>query len=251
MIRNNFLLSAAMAITLVCTPALNSRAEDAPGVPPEPKDAAEVFERYAKAVGGKEVINALKSRVTKGTVEIAAFNLSGKVETLAKAPNLFASSAVLDMGTFDRVFNGKDAWSNNPFNGLTEESGIELANIKEEAELHLPARMNEFFPGAKLKGKRKRDNADVYVVEVPRSGETSEAYFDLKTGLLAGWKKPIQTQNGPGTGEQTFQDYRPIDGVKLPFQITMVTPEVTVVTKITEVKHNVEVPAAKFLKPAK
>ena len=52
-------------------------------------------------------------------------------------------------------------------------------------------------------------------------------------------------------GDQTLQDYRAVDGVKIPFLITMVTPDVTAVIKLSEVKQNVEIPAARFLKPAK
>jgi hypothetical protein len=247
--RKNLVLGVAATIGIMAWFTLESRAEDGPAVPAEPKDAAEVFERYAKAVGGKEAINAIKSRVSKGQVEISQYNISGKTETLQKAPNLFAASTTLDMGSFDRVFNGATAWSKNPMSGLKVETGIELANIKEEAELHLPARMKEFFPGAKLQRKQKRENADVYVVELLGSDKPNEAYFDTKTGLLVGWKRQVQTESGPGTSDQTLQDYRAVGAVKVPFLITTVLPNATVVTKVSEVKHNVDIPDTKFAKP--
>src|SRR5262245_11810526 len=112
--KKNLAIGVATAIGIVGLVASYSRAEDGSTIPAEPKDAAEVFERYAKAAGGKAAINAIKSRVTRGQVEISQFNISGKTETFQKAPNLFAASTALDMGSFDRVFNGTSAWSKNP-----------------------------------------------------------------------------------------------------------------------------------------
>ena len=243
-------LSAVAVVALAVFPAFQSRAEQGAAVPAEPKDAAEVFERYATAAGGKAAIQAINTRVTKAELEIGQFNLSGKTETFQKAPNLLATSTTLTMGSFERGCNGTNAWSKNPMSGLKEESGTELASVKEEAELHLPAKMKEFFPGATLKGKQKRQDADVYVVQLTETDKSDEAYFDAKTGLLVGRKRQMQTESGPATSEQTLQDYRAVDGVKVPFLVTTVLPNATVITKVTEVKHNVDIPAAKFRKPA-
>jgi hypothetical protein len=41
-----------------------------------------------------------------------------------------------------------------------------------------------------------------------------------------------------------------VDGVKIPHTLKRVTPAMTMVTKITEVKNNVEIDDAKFNKPS-
>ncbi len=55
-------------------------------------------------------------------------------------------------------------------------------------------------------------------------------------------------------GKQSIQsfldDYRDVDGVKIPFKLRQVTSAFTIDIKIEEVKHNVPIDDAKFNKPA-
>src|SRR5216117_4087920 len=47
----------------------------------------EVLEKYIKAVGGKEAIMKVTSRVEKGTFEMPAMGVTAPVEIYSKAPN--------------------------------------------------------------------------------------------------------------------------------------------------------------------
>ena len=47
-----------------------------------------------------------------------------------------------------------------------------------------------------------------------------------------------------------FEDYREVDGVKLPFSRRWSRPGFTFTQKFDEIKHNVEIDDARFAKPA-
>jgi hypothetical protein len=50
--------------------------------------------------------------------------------------------------------------------------------------------------------------------------------------------------------ESYLDDYKVVDGVKIPHTLKQVNPAMTMVIKITEVKNNVEIEEAKFAKPS-
>lgn len=250
-INKHLVLAAAAAVGIfpwLTTPSLVAGEST---VPAEPRDAAEVFARYATAVGGTNAILAIKSRVSTGEGTLEQYNVTAQVEMVQKAPNrLWGAWKLENFGSFERGFDGQTGWLKSPIEGITGLHGLELEVLKEDAELHLPARMKEFFPGARLAGKRKGDGGEIHVVAVPRGDHTNELHFAATTGLLVGWKRQMVSQGGVVTEEAKLEDYRAVDGVKVPFVIRKETPQLTSVVTLTEVKHNVEVAETRFARPA-
>jgi zinc protease len=234
-------VAAATLITALC-PAAESD---------EPRSASDVFDRYLAAVGGRDAFSAVKTRVTKAEFSIPTLNVSGKIENHQKAPNKYASTLTVDAATILRIFDGKTGWTKNPFGGgLKEETGIDLANLKLDAELLMPLRMAELFPKATLKGKERLENTDTYVVEAPAGDKTARLYFDAKTWFLVGWMREVKTQTGSAMALQKFDDYKEVNRVKIPFGIAVVTPELSLAIKVLKVEQNTDIPDAKFDKPS-
>jgi len=75
-------------------------------------------------------------------------------------------------------------------------------------------------------------------------------YFDPDSGFLVRLQTEGEGPNGKVNIDSTFDDYREVDGVKLPFLIHQSLGEFSFTIKLTEVKHNVEIDDAKFDKPA-
>ena len=70
--------------------------------------------------------------------------------------------------------------------------------------------------------------------------------WDLTQGLLI--RRDITIQ---GTTLQAhFEDYKEVDGIKLPFTIRRSRPDFSFTYKFDEIKHNVPIDDAKFDKPA-
>ena len=57
------------------------------------------------------------------------------------------------------------------------------------------------------------------------------------------------TPEGKTPGKTFFEDYREVDGVKMPFKSRSITPQVEIVTILSEIKNNVPIDDAKFVRP--
>jgi zinc protease len=102
-----------------------------------------------------------------------------------------------------------------------------------------------------VKGKDKVGDKEVYVVEAtPTEGSPHKLYFDTQSGLMLRTDREADTPQGKMPFEIYMEDYREVDGVKMPFTVRQVAPAISFTIKVDEVKHNVPVDDAKFNKPA-
>lgn len=94
---------------------------------------------------------------------------------------------------------------------------------------------------------------DAYVIVSRVSDRRIERlYFDAQTGLLLRVAATTETPLARLPEETVFEDYREVDGVKIPFTLraSYVDPFIGWTRKLTEVKHNVTVDDSKFANPA-
>ena len=211
----------------------------------------EILAKYLQAIGGKQANEKVKSRMAKGTVELAPMGVKGTFENYAAAPNKSASKVSLDgIGDFLDGYDGTTAWTINPIQGSRDKQGDELAQAKLTNNFNREANLAKFYSKMELKGIEKVGADDAYVV-VATSGNLPEEtfYFDTKTGLLVRQDTIVLAPEGKTPGKTFFEDYREVDGVKIPFKTRSVLPQFEIVTTFTEVKNNVAVEDAKFAKP--
>jgi hypothetical protein len=135
--------------------------------------------------------------------------------------------------------------------GLRELSGRELSQTKREADFYVELNYKTHFTKMEVKGKEKIGSYETYVVEAtPAEGSPEKLYFDVNTNLLVRHDAERETPQGPLQIETHMDDFRVIDGVKIPHTMKQVNPMMTAIIKITEVKNNVEIEETKFSKPA-
>lgn len=170
----------------------------------------------------------------------------------AKAPNkLLVMQNIQGIGEVTQGYDGQVGWRQDPFQGTRELDDVELANLKREATFNADLKWRELYEKVELMGTEKVGEQQAYVIRLtPRVGKPITRYYDTQTFLLL---RSDSVQEGPqGTipVETYFSDYRQVDGVKVPFQVTQKTSIGDGVVKLTEVKNNVEIDDAKFAKPA-
>ena len=211
----------------------------------------QIIDKYVQAIGGKAAIEKQTSRVSKGTFEIPAVGAGGTAEIFEKAPN--KSAAVINIEGFGMVlegFDGKIAWAQDPQSGLREKAGAELGAAKIDAEFHKWSKIKQLYPKIVVKGKDKVADRDVYVVEATPAESSAETwYFDAQNGLLVRQDSEREGPQGKQSVQIFLEDYKEFDGVKLPMTIRQVTSAFTLTIKISDVKHNVPIDDAKFVKP--
>jgi zinc protease len=205
-----------------------------------------------QASGGKAAYEKLTSRVEKGTFEIPAMGVGGPIEINSKLPNKNLVTVTFEgMGVYQEGFTGTVGWSLDPSGEIREKSGAELATAKRNADFYGPIHMKERFPKMEVKSKQKVGDKEAYVVvATPTEGSPETLYFDAQTGLIIRQEMDVESPQGKMHADIYLEDYREVDGVKVPFTVKQNSDAISFVIKLTEVKHNVPIEDAKFNKPA-
>ncbi|MBZ5696370.1 MAG: hypothetical protein LAN36_13550 [Acidobacteriia bacterium] len=230
-----------------------------PSKPAPPSAAAaatptvdQILSHYVEAEGGRAAWQKLTSRESTGTIEVPSMSLSGTVEIHEKAPDRMLGVVTINGASFRQGFDGTTGWTDDPQNGFREVSGPELAETRRDADFFHPMDLRKLYSKLTVTGKEKIGERDAYVVEcaLPEGGDPDRMYFDAQTGLTL---RAISQHHGPdGVTEyqEDFEDYREVDGVKLPFTIHQKNGDTAMTITISEVHHNVAVDDGLFAKPA-
>jgi zinc protease len=213
--------------------------------------ADQILENYIKAIGGRENWKKLTTRISTGTIDVPAMNLSGLVTVREKAPNRSIFTVNFNGAVFQQGFDGTIGWSNDPQNGLREQAGEELAETKRDSDFYHPLDLKQMYSKITVAGTDKIDDRDAYVVEAS-SGDlgTDKIYFDTQNGLVLRIVGQHHTMDGPATFTEDFSDFRDVDGIKLPYTVHQESPSSTFTIKFTEIRHNEAIEDAAFAKPA-
>jgi len=222
----------------------------------------EVLNRYLAAIGGKAATNLIKTFVVKGTTSI----FSGEVvayEAEQSAPDRghesFALQSLIGRNCagdsrceYERVVNGQQGWLKSG-GGVQELVGEQLADQRLSFLLFGILRLKDQYSSFRLSGRDKIDDREVYVVSAVRLDNKPERlYFDVESGLLRRRISYIRTVVGTIPQQTDFEDYREVDGLRLPFTMKMAFADpgsLPITRKFTEIKLNVPVGDSKFEKP--
>jgi len=102
-----------------------------------------------------------------------------------------------------------------------------------------------------VSGKEKVGDREAYVIDATPAGAAAEKlYFDTQTGLLIRRDFTAESPQGSFPAQEAYEDYKAVDGVMVAFTTKLTLPQFGLVIKLSEVKHNVPVEDAQFLKPA-
>jgi hypothetical protein len=239
--------AAALAQTPATTPA--APASSSAALP----SADQVLKHYYEAIGGRVAWEKLHSRVSKGTIEIPAMNnLSGTVEVHMKAPDSILLVINVGGAVIRQGFDGTTAWSDDPRNGLRVLSGDELEDIRREANFYHALDLQKIYSKMAVTGTEKVRDHDAYVVEATPAtgGDPDKLYFDTQSGLEVRSVTRRHTPDGSAEFAANIEDYKDLDGIKLPFTVEQSSAQNAFTIKFTEIEHNVNLADGQFAKPA-
>ena len=211
----------------------------------------QVFDKYVRAVGGKAAVQKLRTQVLKGS--LTSYNAMTKPVPLTlemyEAPNRRLIVINTPQGSSYQGFNGKTGWISNPVE-KREMSAEELSQFKQGAELYRIIKLKEFYTQKKVIGRERIGDEEAYVVAVTLAdGKSEKLFFDIQTGLLIRSRVEAGTVLGTIFEENDFQDYRDVEGVKLPFTIRLSKLDSGLIRKFNEIKLDVPIDEAKFNMP--
>jgi len=187
--------------------------------PAPAQDPGKIVDQYVKAAGGSKALGKIRTLTLEGVFT----NGEGKAGTYTfdtKLPNRYYSELLVGDKNLIEAYNGKSAWHQNAageLGTLVGPEGMQLEAAAQYYNTHLvnpkKSKMAVTFVGhAQVRGK------DALQLEVSAvTGMKRQVFFDPQTHLIA---KEAATV-GEVEEEILFDDYRTVDGVKLPYKIEL------------------------------
>lgn len=210
-------------------------------------DAMQLFDRHLQAIGGAAALQKITSRVWKGT-RLSSEGWSAPLEIDQRAPNLWMDSFILGGERWIKAFNGTSGWGQDN-HGLYDVTR-DLADLKQESEFYRDLELKELCSNPRSVGREVVNGQDAYIVEATMPAGAQKLYFSVKTGLLIRIAGFVPSIFGPIPNAIDYEDYREVDGIKVPFIISHMRPDFSLKDRFTEIRQNVSFAEKQFDKPA-
>lgn len=246
------LFVVAIAAQIACNRATPTSAPTATSSPSPATSAVvdQIFARYTEAVGGQEAIDRVTSYKTKGTFELAGRR--GSIEIWGKDPN--KNLTVIEfpqVGTVKKGFDGETQWVQTPAGTVSDSSEQEIAEVERDAEIYRAGKIKSLYQSLKMGAKARLGGRDVHMIEGEQAkGPAEKLFFDVENGLLVRWDMARRhPKRGTVFVKVHLNDYREVDGVKVPFKVRFAFESFNFTITLDEVQHNIAIDDAIFKKP--
>lgn len=208
-----------------------------------------LLDKYVQVLGGAAAIDKISSRVMNGNIDFGG--KSFPIDVYSKEPGERISLAHMPEGDSVTAFNGHEGWLGMQGRQMREMHGSDLDGAAIDADLRLASHLKQMFTQTEVREGETIDAHATYEIVGQREGKPPiELYFDRQSGLLLRLVRYGETALGWLPTQIDYADYRDVDGVKIPYRWTLARPSGRFTIQIAEVKQNVPVDDAKFVKPA-
>jgi hypothetical protein len=210
------------------------------------QSAQKIVDEYVHAEGGAKALAGIQTASITGSLTDDATGQSGTYSLITKAPNKFYSEIIIEPHRLIEAYNGKSAWGQDTSDqdtsgqdtGAISSSGPvdaphtltgAVASEWEAAGRYLNSRLADAKKskfGLQLIDSEDVDGRKAYHVRIVLSPRVSrELFFDAQTHLLIREIIPAAAQQ-PGSKnaaaeELDYADYRRVDGIEMPYRITL------------------------------
>lgn len=210
--------------------------------------AEQILGKYITVLGGAPALEKVDTRIQKGSLFIAG-KKEAAVEIISKYPDMRLVTIRRPAGDSATGFNGGEAWQSVPgrvhFMSLDEK---ESAAIETDMRfpLHILQRYKEFTvaPGEGISGRA------TYEITAQNGGHPPlHLFFDPQSGLLLRVVSYVDSPLGYNPTQIDYEDYRPADGVKIPFRWTVAKPGSRFTIQIDQLQQNLPIDLERFAAP--
>src|SRR5215813_12746854 len=137
----------------------------------------QILAKYTEAIGAKEAVEKIKTRVIKGA-SVAANGQSFPLEIVFASPDKCSLSVSLPQGASTQKLNGSSGWSKNAREERAMES-VDLSRAKSLAWSLEPLQIKEPYPQMAFGGAEKVNGRDTQIVRMALPNKRRAAfYFD-------------------------------------------------------------------------
>lgn len=236
----------------------NSERDDIVKPDPMQPPAAQVLDKYIAALGGAQKLNALTSFIANGkSLGYEGLGGEGQFTVWAKAPDQKTTQIFFkehpERGNSTWSFNGKTGWIETPRGllGQFELGGTGADGARFEAQLAFPGQIKTISNNWHTGPQESIGDRDFIVIQGsgPR-GLLATLFFDAKTNLLTRMIRYTNSPIGRVPTQVDYSDYRDVGGIKFPFEYSFLWLDGRYTVKMTDIKTNVPIDAARFGKPS-
>jgi outer membrane lipoprotein-sorting protein len=211
-------------------------------------DVGQIMANYRRAVG---------------TELLKSVHITGTAADLNRGPRprevyaVFPDKIVIASGGVQQIVNGDRGWQLTPQSRTALASNL-IASVKNFAASLMPVKYETSDVTRRVTGIETIGDRAYYLVE-SRPGRLratgpensypdaiERMFFDVQTGLLHKVQTTIETTLGTRVEETSFEDYRKVSGLTLPFLIVTHFMEDENLFKISDMQVNIGVDPAKF-----
>jgi len=193
--------------------------EDAATAIPEGVSAETVIEDYLNAIGGSRQLKEVKdmSIVMNTTVQ----GMTMQMNMQRKSPDKLLMKVEMNGSTVNETkFDGKQGY----VSGMGQKQELQEEDVAEmKAQASIFPELDYLGKDFELElvGIEQVDGNNAYHLLVKTPSGTQQVYYDQQTSLKV---KTVVPRTGPGGAETMvitrMSDYREVDGIKVPFEIT-------------------------------
>jgi hypothetical protein len=187
--------------------------------PARAQEPAKIVQQYIKAAGGGRALSRIQTLALEGTFTTDN-GKSGTYTLNTKLPNRYYLELLVGEQNLIEAYNGKSAWHRNQAGELGTLVGPEGMQLEAAAQYYNSRLVNpkKEKMALALVGNAQVLGKDALELEVTTAtGVKRQVFFDPQTHLILKEAAPV----GGVQEEVLYDDYRAVDGVKLPYKIEL------------------------------
>jgi hypothetical protein len=208
---------ALVALLFACAPKAPpvATAIAEPTLPP----GRDLFQRHLDAIGGEKNLRAHQSTAMEGTFALPMQGITGPLEILQGAPDLYYSSVTIpNLGKVEEGhYAGGLGWQKDPMSGPALKEGEEAADLELRARYYGDAEFDTMYTAIETVGRAVWAGEPCWQVDATlTTGRKQTHYFSEATGLKVGMTFQFPTPMGDMPANLELHDYVDDGGLKTP-----------------------------------
>jgi predicted Zn-dependent peptidase len=213
------------------------KVESSGAVIPEGMTAEKVVEGYIKAIGGAEKLKSVTDQKMKMSTEMQGMTI--EMESVQKAPDKVLITVSMGGNVMQKqVFDGERGMA-TAMGQSTELTGSKLDEMRLQAKMFPELDYSDGEYQTELLEVEDLAGKPAYKLQVTSpSGTSVTEFYDVASGLKVRTLTTQETQMGPMTISANYDDYRDVDGIKIPFTLKQQTGPQAMDMKVVSVEFN-------------
>ncbi len=244
----------ALILAFVSSPLLLAQEGDGPtSAPAEALPAAKtVIAKMITAVGGREAMEKVTSRVATGELEVMGAAMKATFERWNAGTGKLRETMNMDpIGSFEQGILGEVTWALDPMQGARILEGVEESMSQRGSHLSPLLHVETDYKSLKTIGRETIGDKPHLKLEMISHDDQSEIWFVDESSSLRFRTESVIEAPMMGKIKVVFEesDYRAVDGVLIAHR-TFIDQGISKVTiRTSSIEQNVEIDSARFALP--